>query len=117
MLVAAVILATVALGWMGVVFVGVLFAAVDGLDSAAAESGASAAVGWMLILLVTGMTAGARPLGVIGSALGVPMLALPLVSLLFAAGLAWSSAATTSFIRRVALSAREGRPLPEADHR
>ena len=68
MLVAAVILATVALGWMGVVFVGVLFAAVDGRDSAAAESGASAAVGWMLILLVTGMTAGARPLGVIGSA-------------------------------------------------
>jgi hypothetical protein len=105
LLVVAVILATVALGWAGVVVVGLLFAAIDGRDSAAVEALAASAVAWALILLISALSAGARPTGMLGAAMGVPTIALPAAAMLFAAALAWSSAAVMLGLRRLVLGA------------
>ena len=109
-LVAAMILVTVALGWWGVPVAALAFAAADGRESAAWESGASAALGWALMLLITIVGAGARPLGILGSTFGVPGVALPVVSVLFGAALGWSSAAVGLFIRGAVGGRREVPP-------
>ena len=117
LLVAAITLATMVLGWLGPVFVGLVFAAFDGRESVPGESAAGAAVAWMLILLVTALSAGARPVGMIGAALGVPVIVLPIASSLFAAGLAWSSATLALFVRRAVVGRRRPGPLAEPARR
>jgi hypothetical protein len=99
LLVTVSLLATMSFGWVGVLFVGVAFAAIDGRESAPGEIAAAAALAWILVLLFTALSAGARPVGIIAAALTVPVIAIPLASMLFAAGLAWSSAAVTLFLR------------------
>ena len=110
LLTVAVTLATMVLGWLGPAFVALVFAVLDGRDTVPGESAAGAAAGWALILLLTALSAGARPVGMIGAALGVPAIALPVVSILFAAGLAWSSATLALFLRRAVV----GRRRPQA---
>ena len=100
-LVAAMILVTIALGWWGVAVAALAFAAVDGRESAASESGASAGLAWALMLLVAIAGAGVRPLGVLGRTFGVPGFLLPIVSILFAGALGWSSAAVGLFVREL----------------
>ena len=100
-LTAAMILVTIALGWWGVPLAALAFAAFDGRESAAAESAASAAFGWALMLLVAIAGAGTRPLGVLAGPFGVPGAVLPVVSILFAAGLGWSSAAVALVVREL----------------
>lgn len=113
LLVAAITLATIVLGWLGPVFVGLVFVAVDGRESVPAEAATGAAASWALILLVTALSAGARPVGMIGASLGMPVIVLPLVSILFAAGLAWSSATLALFVRRAVVGVRVPRSLTE----
>lgn len=113
LLVVAVILATMVLGWLGPVFVGLVFVAVDGRESGPAECATAAAAAWALVLLVTALDAGARPVGMIGTALDVPVIALPVVSILFAVGLAWSSATLTLAARRTIAGRRAEGPLAE----
>ena len=112
-LVAAMLLVTIAVGWWGVPVAALGFAVADGRESAAPESAASAALAWALMLLVTVVGAGGRPLGILGSTFGIPGIALPVVSILFGAALGWSSAAVGLFIREGAGGRR--RDLP-ADH-
>ena len=100
-LVAAMALVTIALGWWGIAVAALAFAAVDGRESAVSESGASAALAWALMLVVTIAAAGARPLGVLGTTFGVPAFVLPVISILFAAALGWSSAAVGLFVREL----------------
>ena len=100
-LIAAMILVTIALGWWGIALAALVFAAVDGRESAASECGASAALGWGVMLLVAIAGAGARPLAVLGGTFGVPGFALPLVSVLFAAGLGWSGGAVGLLVREL----------------
>ncbi len=116
-LLVAMILVTVALGWWGVPIVGAAFAALDGRDSTPMEASASAASGWALILLVTALAAGARPVGIIGNALGIPAIAIPLASIIFASLLAWSSAAVALFARTVVVGAPDTRAGPGATAR
>ena len=114
LLVTAVILATVVFGWVGPLFAGFLFAALDGRDSGPREAAVGAGLAWGLIVIVTLMSAGTRPAGVIGAALGVPAFALPFASILFAAALAWSSAAVVLALRQAILVRRASRPAPSA---
>ena len=100
-LVAAMILVTIALGWWGIAVAALAFAMFDGRGRAASESAASAAVAWALMLLATIADGGARPLGILGTTFGVPGFALPIVSILFAAALGWSSAAVGLFVREL----------------
>ena len=111
--VAAIGLATMVLGWLGPVFVGLVFVAVDGRESGPAESAAAAGTAWPLVLLVTALDAGARPVGLIAAALTVPVIVLPLASILFAAGLAWSSATLTLAVRRAIAGSPPARSLVE----
>jgi hypothetical protein len=117
LLVLAITLATTVLGWLGPMFVGLVFVALDGRESVPGESAVGAAVAWTLILLVTALSAGARPVGVIGAALGVPVVVLSIASILFAAGLAWSSATLALFVRRALVGSRRPGPLAEPAHR
>ena len=105
-IVLAVTLATIALGWIGPIFVGLVIVAIDGRDSTPDESALGAAISWTLILLLTALSSGARPVSMIGAALGVPAIALPLASILFAAALAWSSATVTLLVRQIVLRDR-----------
>ena len=117
LLVAAITLATMVLGWLGPVFVGQVFVALDGRDSDPGESATGAAVAWVLILLATALGAGARPVGMIGAALGVPVIVLPIASILLAAGLAWSSATLALVVRRAVVGMRRPRPQTEPARR
>ena len=96
---------------------GLVLVALDGRDSVPGESAMGAAAAWMLILLVTALRAGARPVGMIGAALGVPVIVLPIASILLAAGLAWSSATLAFFVRRAVVGMRRPRPLTEPARR
>ena len=99
LIVAAVILATIALGWVGPLFVALVLGALDGRPSVPREAGIGAAVAWLLIIVFTVVVGGTRPVGMLGSALQMPALVLPLVSVLFAAGLAWSTATIVAVLR------------------
>jgi len=95
----AIALATVALGWLGVVLASVLFAAIDrGRLSAPSETAVAAAVAWAgLLLLATGSSLpGAAH--TLGGAMGVPGIALVIITIVFPALLAWSSAAVAQFV-------------------
>ena len=108
----AIVLATWAAGWLGPVIVASVFAAIDGRDSVPGESALGAATGWALMLLIIIGGAGLRPLGIISSVFGLPSLVLPLVSILFAAGLAWASATLALAARRVIAGPRASHDVP-----
>ena len=110
LLTVAITLATMVLGWLGPIFAALVFVVFDGRATVPAESAAGAALAWALILLVTALGAGAKPVGMIGAALGVPAIALPTISILFAAGLAWSSATLAHLVRRAVVGRRQPRP-------
>jgi hypothetical protein len=109
----AVILATVAFGWAGPLFAGLVFAALDGRASAPGEVALSAALAWATIVLFNVLAAGAGPSGLIGASLGVPAFVLPVVSILFSAALGWSAAALTLALRRAIAGRRRSAPLPD----
>jgi hypothetical protein len=113
----AIVLATWAAGWLGPVIVATVFAAIDGRDSVPAESALGAAAGWGLMLLIIVGGAGLRPLGIIGSVFGLPSLVLPLISILFATGLAWSVATLVLAARRGIAGSRGSREVPASPGR
>ncbi len=100
MIVGAMLLATIALGWIGPLFVALVLAVVDGRRSVPWETGTAAAMAWLLIIAFTALVGGFRPIGLLGAALQMPAIVLPLASVLFAAGLAWSTATLAAAIRR-----------------
>ena len=106
LIVVAMMLATIALGWIGPVFVAVVLGAIDGRKSVAAESGLAAALAWTLVILFTTASAGTRPVGTMSAALGMPALVLSIATILFAAGLAWSAATLVLFVRRTVFGRR-----------
>jgi hypothetical protein len=107
LIVTAVMLATIALGWFGPLFVAVVLAALDRRPSVPREAGVGAAVAWLLIIGFTVFVGGTQPVGQLGAALQMPAFVLPLVSVLFAAGLAWSAGTLVAMIRH----AVRGRPF------
>ena len=103
---AATILATLALGWAGPRFIAVVLAALDGRSSVPREAGTAAALGWLIIIGFTLVSGGTRAVGLVGGALGMPAFVLPLASILFAAGLAWSAATLVALVRFSVVSRR-----------
>jgi hypothetical protein len=95
----AIALATVALGWLGVVLASVVFAAIDrGRPSAPSETAIAAAIGWAgLLLLATGSSLPAAA-HTLGGAMGLPGIALVITTIVFPALVAWSSAAIAQFV-------------------
>jgi hypothetical protein len=114
LLIVAVVLATMVFGWVGPLFAGFVFGALDGRDSGPREAAFGAALAWALVIVVTLLSTGTHPAGVIGAALGVPAFVLPIASMLFAMGLAWSSAAVALALRRTMPVRRTPRPAPLA---
>ena len=102
----AMILGTIALGWAGPIFVAAVLAGVDGRSSVPRETGTAAALGWLIIVLFTLAVAGGRPVALLGAALQMPAFVLPLASVLFAAGLAWSSATLVAALRHAIVGRR-----------
>jgi hypothetical protein len=107
LLVVACILATLALGWPGPIFVGVVFAAIDGRDRTPSRAALAAAAAWSLMIATSVLTADARAAAMIGGAFGVATPVLALVAVAFATALAWSSATLAFAVRRM-ISDRRG---------
>ena len=105
LLTAACALATIALGWPGIVFVAGVFAIIDGRVTVPGEVAAGGACAWAAIAIFVALGAGAERVGVVGAALGVPAVLVPLVGVAFAAALAWSTAAVALLLRAVAMRA------------
>jgi len=101
----AMLLATIALGWWGVLFVAVAFAVIDRQWSVAAESGLAAALAWLLLFIANALLPGAGIVGQVGRAMSIPAPVLPLLTLLFPGVLAWSGATLA-----IALARAMGRP-------
>jgi hypothetical protein len=99
-IIAAMILATIALGWIGPLFVALVLAVLDGRRSVPWETGSAAGLAWLLIIVFDALIGGLRPIGLLGAALQMPAIVLPIASVLFAAGLAWSTATLAVAIRR-----------------
>ena len=101
LLLAAMLLATFALGWSGVLFAAVTFAILDRRPEVPLEAALGAALAWAILLLMhilpsaTATAGGPSLVGTVASAMGIPPLIPPLVTIAFPALLAWSSATVT----------------------
>ena len=98
LLTGAMALATVALGWLGVLFAAVAFAVIDHHRSVPAEAGASAALAWGMLLLINAVLPGTALLSLVGRAMGIPAVTLPALTILFPALLAWSGAVVAASV-------------------
>ena len=97
LIVTAMVLATFALGWIGVMLVAVGLAIIDRRASVPAESALAAGAAWAALLIVRVMAlsrvTGRAPLAAtIAEAMGLPVLLPPLVTIVFPVLLAWSAA-------------------------
>ena len=92
LVVIAMVVATIILGWLGVLFVAVLFATIDRGSRVAGEAGFAAAVAWLGLFIGNAVVPGSGLVPLIGRAMGLPWLVLPLLTILFPAMLAWSGA-------------------------
>jgi hypothetical protein len=112
LLIAAMALATVALGWWGVVFAAAAFGLIDRRDGSALDAGIAAGLAWALLL---GVAAGRGEVfevaRAVGGAVGIPASALLITAVAFPAALAWSCAAVCRLLRPPAAS----RPVRSAD--
>ncbi len=106
--IAAMILATIAIGWWGVLFVAVAFALVDRRWSVPAESGVAAAVAWLLLFLVSSVLHGSALIGLMSAAMSLPAFALPLLTVVFPALLAWSGATAAAALAHLLGWSRQG---------
>jgi hypothetical protein len=107
LLVSACILATLALGWPGPIFVGVVFAAIDGRDRTPSHAALAAAVAWSLMIAFSFVSAEGRAVGMIGAAFGVATPVVMLVAVAFATALAWSGATLSFAVRRLISDRRD----------
>jgi hypothetical protein len=99
----AIALATVALGWTGVVFASALFAALDRRRASAAwETGVGAAVAWTSLLLLAAGSSLLSAAHTLGGAMGIPGMALVIATLVFPAVVAWSSASVAQLALNLA---------------
>lgn len=105
LLTAAMALATVALGWAGPLIVATVFAIIDRHPSVPAEAGVGAAIAWAIVFVVNAIVPGGGLTTLVGRAMGLPTVILPIATILFPAMLAWSGATVV-----VALSGLIGRP-------
>ena len=109
LLVAAMALATFALGWWGVPLAAVTFALIDRRPATPAEVGVAAGLAWAVLLLVAegkGDLSGVAD--AIGGAVGIPPVALFVITLIFPVALAWSCAMATRLIAGRALPGQRG---------
>ena len=89
--------ATIALGWWAVPLVAVAWALVRRGESASGSAALAAAVGWAGLLAWIAIRGPLADLGrQLGGIFGVPGAVLPIVTLLYAALLAWSAASLAS---------------------
>ena len=110
LLVAAMVLATFALGWWAPLFVAVIFAIIDSQRTAPAEAGAGAAIAWTLLFVLNALLPGAGIVTTMGRAMGLPALVLPVVTLVFPMLLAWSGATVAVGVLHVAGRPRHAHP-------
>lgn len=115
LLVGAMVLATVALGWWGVLFVAALLPVIDRRWTVPAEAAWAAGAAWLVMVLGNVIIDGPGIVAQIGRALTIPAWALPVLTIVFPAILAWSGvtvvAAAQEFLgrgRTVGASARVG---------
>ena len=109
-LVSAMVLATYAVGWTGVLMVAIGFAIIDRRASVPGETALAAGAAWgaLLFVHVVEWSPGARRESMpetIAQAMGLPVLVPPIVTVVFPALLAWAAATVT-----VAVLHRAGRP-------
>jgi hypothetical protein len=107
LLVVACALATIAIGWPGIIFVAVAFALIDGRPTVPRDVAGGAASAWAVMAIVIAIRAGAGTVGVIGAGLGVPPLLIPMVAVTFAGALGWSSATVMLLLRNLVAGARQ----------
>ena len=98
LLLAAMVLATFALGWLGVPFAAAAFAFIERGARVPGETALAAAGAWTALLLINiidwaggGMPA-ASVAGTVAGALGLPWFLPPILTIVFPALLAWCSA-------------------------
>ena len=107
----AMALATVALGWPGPLLVAIVFAIIDRHATVAAEACTSAAIAWALLFTLHAVIPGAGMVGLVGRAMAIPAIVLPLVTIVFPALLAWSGAtAAVAILRGVGQPRRPHHP-------
>ena len=110
LLVAATLLATLALGWTGVLLVAVAFSVIDRGERVPWESARAAGAAWGLLFLIhainglAGPEGGRSAIATVGAVMGLPRVVPPLITILFPTLLAWSAATVA-----VALLHRAGR--------
>jgi hypothetical protein len=107
LLVAAMALATVALGWWGVAVAAAAFAVIDRRSGTPLEAAAAAGLAWGLLLIVAevrGEAGGAAR--AVGGAVGIPPLTLFVITLVFPIALAWSCAMASRVIAGLAVGGR-----------
>jgi hypothetical protein len=92
--------ATFGLGWWSVPLVAALFALVSTSNRRALVAGACAAGGWATLLLLDIAKGPVASMGTrLGGVMGLPPVALYLVTLIFPALLAWAAAAIVPRLR------------------
>ena len=92
LLVAAMALATIALGWWGVLFVAIAFAIIDRRWSVPAEAAFSAAVAWLALFVVNAIMPGVSIVTLMARAMTLPWPVLPILTVGFPLMLGWSGA-------------------------
>ena len=95
------LLATVALGWWGVLFVAIAFAIIDLRPGVAAEAGLGAALAWLGLFVVNAVVGGPAVIGLISRAMSLPAVVLPVLTIMFPAMLAWSGATVARALSRL----------------
>jgi len=92
LLVVAMALATIALGWWGVLFVAIAFSIIDRRWSVPTEAGFSAAVAWLMLFIINAVIPGVGIIALMGRAMTLPWPVLPVLTVGFPGMLAWSGA-------------------------
>jgi len=116
LLVGAMILATVALGWWGVLFVAALFPLMDRRWTVPAEAAWAAGAAWLVMFLANVMIDGPGIVAQVGRALTIPAWALPVLTIVFPAILAWSGATVVAALAQFLGRARHfGAPTRVGD--
>jgi len=116
LLIGAMMLATVALGWWGVLFVAAVYPFIDRRWSVPAEAGFSAAAAWLLLFLANVIIDGPGIVTQVGGAMALAPWALPVLTIVFPAILAWSGAVVAAALQRVLGRPRHvGAPSPAGD--
>lgn len=92
LLVAAMSLITIALGWWGIALAAFLFPLADRSRSVAAECAIAAGTAWLLLFAGNALVGDRAMIGLIARATSLPSFVLPFVTVVFPSLLAWSAA-------------------------